>query len=47
MAADEPISLSLSQPVFRQFIVLLLNELLQALERRRLALEVESAPAGR
>lgn len=30
---SEPISLSLSQPVFRQFIVLLLNELLLALER--------------
>lgn len=29
---SEPISLSLSQPVFRQFIVLLLNELLLALE---------------
>lgn len=30
--ANEPISLSASQPVFRQFIVLLLNELLLALE---------------
>lgn len=32
-AAREPISLNLSQPVFRQFIVLLLNELLLTLDR--------------